>query len=840
MESLSNGEVLDTSYKDPPEGAETQLPDVVKINKNKGTTDLAKTDDKGVILNDSSEPENKSKVESDPIMEESSDTVSTTKENGISDAEKHTESEALPCSPETVKSDNEVMSQKLENKSSDKPETIEKELCQNENKEQMQELEESCQETSATSNSIADSKNATDEINSEIDLPPSLEVNDAANCNDGQKDVSSSSISATEENVCQDGEKDETKSSPPSSIVEEDQAMDCSDEVDINKESLSETKTADKNDSSSVHCKESEVLAEVCESKDKSDSPLLAENHTIKEESVASSEICAVDKEKNNSSIDSDIILVNSNENSVEEEPMDCDEQLGDSIDTKKTEKTDQSMENSSLESSCVESDKSHETDLEGDKSLTNSHKKPEEQLSDSNNKTDSVPNHEEKNVPNPSEDLASVTETPTPDLSISDKENKSSDSATLQERLSKEPTNSFVFAELTNEETGFPDAFTGLVKIGKYISVKGDFTLRSSEALVESPSLVAPYLLKEPDSFPPKDKDASKSEIKDFFHSAAGEILIGIGVSRVNEWFHKDMVRIKKRQLKRKYAPQLEKDLEMHEKFYEESKKGNNVFSFDFRVCETCGFTTESSIVMEGHLLIPHLTQRREYQCNFCDVIKKEAKDMIEHMKLVHRKIGRIQPPVLFFECIYCAFESNSKVKLNHHLLKCQRVYDQGVNQAPGKDFEFPALTPKPITVAVVKAYEKSLGSMQKGRGRPKKDLSESMQHTSQFSPNSGHVLGHMPPYRGSSNSPLADSLMQNQMLSGMLRNPHASQMLRPGMQHMTQPNRFFGQMMPMMGNNHLANSPFSQNLDGSKSTSSIYNKLFESNMNQVSYLDC
>ncbi|GFU49983.1 MOG interacting and ectopic P-granules protein 1 [Nephila pilipes] len=441
----------------------------------------------------------------------------------------------------------------------------------------------------------------------------------------------------------------------------------------------------------------------------------------------------------------------------------------------------------------------------------------------------------------------------------VCDKENKNVDSP-LHERSNKESSDSFVFAELSKEETGFPDVFTGLVTIGKYISVKGDFTLRSTEALIESPSLVAPYLLKEPDSFPPKEKD-SKSEIKDFFHSAAGEILIGIGISRVNEWFHRDMVRIKKRQMKRSgKTPQLEEELKMHENFHAEAKKANNVYSFTYSSCKTCGFTSESSIVMEGHLLVPHITPRREYQCNFCEAIDRDPKAMLEHMVKVHGKVGRIQPPVLFFECPYCSFESNSKVKLNNHLAKCQRYFDHGINQAPPKDFEFPALTPKPITVAVVKAYEKSLGSMQRGRGRPKKDISESL-HMNQFSSNANLAPlapNHIPTFRASSNSPLADSLsVQNQMIPPIqmpnmnIRPAHTNMMgqLRPAMSHlhMPPPNRFFhfvnptGQVMPIMGNNHLVTSasqfPFSTSIDsnvGKKVSSPNFNPMLGGNLRQ------
>lgn len=415
-------------------------------------------------------------------------------------------------------------------------------------------------------------------------------------------------------------------------------------------------------------------------------------------------------------------------------------------------------------------------------------------------------------------------------------------DNAPPVERIKE--SDSFVFTEISKEETGFPEVFTGLVTIGKYISVKGDFTLRSSEALVESPSLIAPYLLKEPDMFPPR-VDDSKLEQKDFFHSAAGGMLIGVGFSLVNEWFHRDMTRIKKRQIKSKgKTPELEEELKMHESIYNEAKNANKIYSFSLKTCEKCGFSTESSIVMEGHLLVPHITPRREYQCSFCDIINRDPKAMLEHMYRIHGKTGRIQPPVLFFECPYCTFESNSKVKLGNHLTKCQRFYDPARNQAPPKDFEFPALTPKPITVAVVKAYEKSLSSMQRGRGRPKKtdNIAEQL-NLNQFAPPVSHSpMVPNPPssYRPSSSVPLTESIsgLSNQMISPMqmpnmnLRPPHtAMSQLRPGISpmHLPSTNRFYqvvnssAQIMPMLGNSPLVTSPsqfpFTPNLVNSAS---------------------
>lgn len=389
------------------------------------------------------------------------------------------------------------------------------------------------------------------------------------------------------------------------------------------------------------------------------------------------------------------------------------------------------------------------------------------------------------------------------------------------------------ILTEISKEETGFPDIFNGLVTIGKYFSVKGDFTLRSTESLVESPSLIDPFLLKEPDQFPTSSRD-NKAKPKDFFHSAAGEILIGIGLSRVNEWFHRDMIKNKKRQIKKEgKLPHHTRELAIHKKEYFQAKTANSIYSFASKNCETCDFTTESSIIMEGHLLVPHITPQGEYQCNFCSIVNQEPQDMLFHMRSVHKKVGYIQPPVLLYDCPCCMFESKSMVKLNNHLNKCQKFFNNNLNQAPPKKFQMPTLTPKPIIVAVAKTNQKSLSSVQKVRGRPKKIRSlESVNSPSK-------MTQHATNYKSSAseNLPIQNKVMPHVPTVNLIpaNTNNVSQI--HNMQPLSPNNQFWG-YLPIFDNNHLVTSsskfPFSSNLINSEhkkfqhSMGSIFNSNF------------
>ncbi|XP_067135671.1 MOG interacting and ectopic P-granules protein 1-like [Centruroides vittatus] len=271
--------------------------------------------------------------------------------------------------------------------------------------------------------------------------------------------------------------------------------------------------------------------------------------------------------------------------------------------------------------------------------------------------------------------------------------------------------------------ETKLPDGFDKYIKVGKYVPVKipkKDFSLGENEAVLECPSLVTPLLLlKEPPQFNlPKGKGNSSHtskqifHAKDYFNSTTGKLLMSLGLSRVKEWYHKDMIRLKERQMKRDGKSKILKDnQERHEEAYLAAKRANRPFSFPVMRCELCPFNTDSEIVLEGHNLMPHITSRREFRCSYCAFLTRDAKSIMFHYEAIHNKQAVLEPPAQFYECPFCSFESNLKTKANSHVNRCQKNFIYIRNQAPA-DFDFPGLTAKLVNMTDIKNYELQLTS--------------------------------------------------------------------------------------------------------------------------------
>lgn len=273
-------------------------------------------------------------------------------------------------------------------------------------------------------------------------------------------------------------------------------------------------------------------------------------------------------------------------------------------------------------------------------------------------------------------------------------------------------------------EEIKLPDGFDKYVKVGKYIPVKipkkDNFTLGENEAVLECPSLVTPLLLlKEPPQFNLAQENGSSSHVskqifhaKDYFNSTTGKLLMSLGLSRVKEWYHRDMIRLKERQMKRDGKSQALKDnQEKHEEAYLAARRANKPFTFPFKRCELCPFNTDSEIVLEGHNLMPHITSRREFRCSYCAFLTRDAKSIMFHYEAIHNKQAVLEPPAQFYECPFCSFESNLKTKANSHVNRCQKNFLYMRNQAP-LEFDFPGLTAKLVTMTDIKNYEIQLAS--------------------------------------------------------------------------------------------------------------------------------
>ncbi|GFU37994.1 MOG interacting and ectopic P-granules protein 1 [Nephila pilipes] len=278
-----------------------------------------------------------------------------------------------------------------------------------------------------------------------------------------------------------------------------------------------------------------------------------------------------------------------------------------------------------------------------------------------------------------------------------------------------------------------------GNFKAGEYKPVKfphtGTLFLSENEVIIESPSLLVPLLIKESDEFPKLEGEekkvngdnttVSRSNMiskRNFFQSSVGQFLINLGVSRVQEWYHRDMKRSKMKQLKSNKATEedLEKTIEFHEKRHSELKEINAAFNFRIRQCRYCNFKTESQSVMDGHYLTPHLSPRREFKCNFCSFLTRDPDAIKFHFEAMHGKKAVLEADIPFYECIFCSFQTNLKTKINGHMNRCRKHFIPSQNLAPPFDFEFPGVTTKPVTLADVVGHRRLLLSSAAAKNRP------------------------------------------------------------------------------------------------------------------------
>ncbi|OQR69890.1 hypothetical protein BIW11_11993 [Tropilaelaps mercedesae] len=281
--------------------------------------------------------------------------------------------------------------------------------------------------------------------------------------------------------------------------------------------------------------------------------------------------------------------------------------------------------------------------------------------------------------------------------------------------------------------DKGLPKFLRRRVKVGQWTPCdmprNGELKMKDSEALVEVPSLTCPMLIKEKDVFarrlkdgkviPPKPRKTpvhsqnqfklGQASVVDFFSSSAGDFLMQIGLDRVSEHYNKEQIKAKEREMRRHgRSAELLESAKKHAEDFQRSKARNAAFHHKLKRCQTCDFKTESQLVLEGHLLTPHFTQRRELQCSFCPFITRDAKAIIFHMEAHHNKVPVMEPPPQFYECPFCPFETNLKNKAGTHVNRCQRYFNNNVNQSPGNDFQAPGMTSKPITNEDIKMYEK------------------------------------------------------------------------------------------------------------------------------------
>ncbi|RWR99065.1 hypothetical protein B4U79_07340, partial [Dinothrombium tinctorium] len=216
---------------------------------------------------------------------------------------------------------------------------------------------------------------------------------------------------------------------------------------------------------------------------------------------------------------------------------------------------------------------------------------------------------------------------------------------------------------------------------------------------------------------------------IADFYKSSVGNLLMGLGLSRAKEWFHRDAIRQLQRSIRKEgETDELIEEVKKQQQYYGQCKAANSIFTFKLHKCHMCEFKTESQTVLEGHYSIPHLSNRKEYKCNFCVFLTRDPRTIIFHFQNVHKKPCVIETPPQLYECPTCPYESSQKSKAATHFAKCQKIFNpERVCFLPDPESEYPAITPKPITQEDIKVYEATLQALRPAAmaGNPQAQLS-------------------------------------------------------------------------------------------------------------------
>jgi hypothetical protein len=332
------------------------------------------------------------------------------------------------------------------------------------------------------------------------------------------------------------------------------------------------------------------------------------------------------------------------------------------------------------------------------------------------------------------------------------------------------------VVTQMAAENTLLPDGLRGAVVIGKFIPInKKNFDkidITAEDAILDSPSQAVPLLIKKPDIWPPRltqtedvtkkrvrfseqqdtektqssdvpadegddeaesdqqpeaaDKAEDKAEdeaakastmltIPDYYKSSVGNLLLGIGLSRATEWFHRDAIKqLHKAIHKEGELDEYVEEMKKQQAMYQQCKAANSIFVFQPKKCPICEFRTDSDVGLEQHLSVPHLSNKREYKCNYCTFSTRDPRTTLFHFQTVHNKQCTIEPPAQLYECPVCPYESSQKQKAAAHIAKCLKFFNPDKVQAVSDpEAEYPAITPKPITQTDIKTYESTLATL-------------------------------------------------------------------------------------------------------------------------------
>lgn len=288
---------------------------------------------------------------------------------------------------------------------------------------------------------------------------------------------------------------------------------------------------------------------------------------------------------------------------------------------------------------------------------------------------------------------------------------------------------------KLTDEMVGFPTFLNDVISLGQCIAInkksRSDIDIDKDSSILDCPSQVVPLIVKRCNKFPAKlklDKDESSKQmnppsapnqntknmltISDFYSSSVGKFLVGIGLSRVKQWYHKDAINKVRKQIRKEgEAEDLMEELKKQQEYLNTCRAANSSYLFPTEKCEHCEFRTEFKLVLNHHLNYPH-TARKEFKCNYCSFSTRDSKTIIDHVHMLHEKKCLIEMPSQLYECPICPYESGVKSKAATHIAKCLK-YFVPEKLLVNKDDYFPTITPKPITQEDIKIYEATLQAL-------------------------------------------------------------------------------------------------------------------------------
>lgn len=199
-------------------------------------------------------------------------------------------------------------------------------------------------------------------------------------------------------------------------------------------------------------------------------------------------------------------------------------------------------------------------------------------------------------------------------------------------------------------------------------------------------------------ESFIKRDEDFSHLGKWAYYYQApVGQLLLDQGRCIVEEFIKDDLLKQQKRKAAKEKGGGSEatrfaiKSLTAN---LAASRKRNAPFRLKMTQCRYCAFETESILVMERHLEMPHMVGTI-YQCNFCDFETRSPQVVLSHMAAEHNVTGRLERAPASFQCPLCSYEDSGKSRMTRHLNSCQKKFRIDKNQCLD-DWVPPAKVPK------------------------------------------------------------------------------------------------------------------------------------------------